>query len=100
MNIKAETMHMDFFGDKGGARLEPELELYSQEYNFMSDIKPILDNYSFNFDNSFQAEIDHFVDCVTTNAECICPASDGVTVMKIIDAIYQSAKTGELVRLS
>lgn len=99
MNIKVETLYMDFFGDIGGARLEPKLEMYSEEYNYLVDIQPVLDNHTFDFEKSFQAEIDHFIDCVVGNAECICPAEDGVTVMKIIDAIYESSRTGDLVKL-
>ena len=42
----------------------------------------------------FVQEIDHFVDCILNGTPCIAPAEDGVVVMKILDAIYESAKTG------
>jgi len=49
--------------------------------------------------NMFQAEMDHFIDCVANGTKCIAPAEDGVTIMKILDAIYESAKTGHEVIL-
>ena len=45
----------------------------------------------------FQAEIDHFVDCCLNGTECISPAEDGVVIMKILNALYESAKTGKSV---
>ena len=42
----------------------------------------------------FTAQLQHFVDCCLGNCECISPAEDGVVLMKILDAIYESAKTG------
>lgn len=42
----------------------------------------------------FQREIDHFVDCCTNKAECICTPEQAVEVMRIISAIYESAETG------
>ena len=42
----------------------------------------------------FHNEINHFVDCVNTGAPCRNPAEDGVALMKILDGIYESARTG------
>ena len=46
------------------------------------------------FDGLFENEIDHYVDCVMNGTECKSPAEDGVTLMEILDAIYESARTG------
>lgn len=99
MNIKEDTMYMDLFGDKGGAMLEPDFEIYSEKNDYLVNIKPVMDSYSFDVEKSFGAEIDHFIDCIVNGTSCICPAEDGVTVMKVLDAIYESAKTGEAVKL-
>ena len=42
----------------------------------------------------FQNEINHFVDCILNGTPCISPAEDGVELMRILDAIYESAETG------
>ena len=41
----------------------------------------------------------HFVDCILANKPHIATGEEGVTVMKILDAIYQSAKTGKPIKL-
>ena len=46
------------------------------------------------FDGLFEAEINHYVDCLVNGTECKSPSEDGITLMKILDAIYQSAETG------
>jgi predicted dehydrogenase len=47
----------------------------------------------------FEKEICHFVQCVATGCECRNPADDGVVVMRILDAIYESGRTGHEVVL-
>ena len=46
------------------------------------------------FEGLFENEVNHFVDCVMNGGECRNPAEDGVTLMKILDGIYESARTG------
>jgi predicted dehydrogenase len=99
MHIKSDTTYMDIFGSMGGAKLEPQLEIYSEKNDYMIDIQPVLSSNSFGFDKAFSAEIDHFVDCIVNDTPCICPAEDGLTIMKVLDAIYESAKTGKLITL-
>ncbi|NJD04863.1 MAG: Gfo/Idh/MocA family oxidoreductase [Ruminiclostridium sp.] len=100
MHIKADSFYMDVFGDKGGAKLEPELEVYCEKDNYMVDVKPVLSNCSFDAREAFSAEINHFVDCILNNTPCICPAEDGVTIMQILDAVYESAEKGEMVKIN
>lgn len=100
MNIKSDTLYLELFGDKGGARLEPELEIFGEKNDYLIDFKPILDSATFDFDRTFAAEINHFVDCILYGTPCLCPSEDGVTIMKILDAVYESSKTGDIVKLS
>ena len=60
----------------------------------MNDDKPVIRN-----GDSFLNEFNHFVDCVRGTAETISPASDGVTIQKILCGIYESAKAGKVVDL-
>ena len=43
-------------------------------------------------DEMFTREMSHFRDCVVNGIACRCPSSDGLGLMKIIDAIYLSAE--------
>lgn len=99
MNIKEDTVYTEIFGNKGGAKLEPEFELYSEKYDYLVDIRPVLDKCPSDIERAFHAEIGHFTDCILNGTTCICPAEDGTTIMKIVDAIYESAMTGHAVNL-
>ena len=52
------------------------------------------------FELCFRAEIAGFVDAAMGNAPCRATAEDGVWLMKILDAIYASAKTGKSVDIT
>lgn len=99
LNIKSDIIYMDLFGDMGGVKIEPILEIYSECNGYLTDTRPVLDSYTFDMKKAFSGEIDHFVDCIINGSPCISPAEDGTKIMKILDAIYKSSRTGELVRL-
>ena len=52
-----------------------------------------------NFDGLFEGEINYFVNAVLQNQDISSIAEDGVTIMKILDAIYLSASIGKSVEL-
>jgi len=43
--------------------------------------------------------VEHFIDCVQGGKQPMCTAEQGWTVMRILDAIYESARTGQEVLL-
>ena len=51
------------------------------------------------FNGLFDNEIAHFIDCIQNGGACRAPAKDGVTIMRILDAVYESARTGHEVIL-
>lgn len=98
LNIKNDEGKIQFFGTKAGAMLNPELELYSTENGYMTDVSLCAET-SLSFDNLFETEINHYVECITDGIKCKSPAEDGVTLMRILDAIYRSAETGHEVMI-
>lgn len=100
LNLKEGITTLQIFGDKGGATVEPNLEIYKDINNYMTNITPII-TYDYDiFAEMFKNEINHFYDCCKGIAkECKAPAEDGVILMKILDAIYESAKTGHEVKI-
>jgi len=48
--------------------------------------------------NTYVEEIKHFVKCIQEGTEPIPKGEEGVIDMQIIDAIYESARTGKEVR--
>ncbi len=95
MNIKEEVLSLELFGTKAGAILEPKLELYSEQEGYLVDITPNYSKDEAPFRNNFKNEVKHFVDCIANGTECLNPAEDGVEIMRILEAIYESAKTGK-----
>ena len=98
LNIKHDEGNIELFGTKAGAKLSPNVEIFTELNNRMVNItfdQPT----ALNFDGLFQKEIDNYVDAILGRAECLAPAADGVEMMKILDAVYESAKTGHEVIL-
>lgn len=93
LNVEKDTGSIELFGTKSGAKLDPQLSLYSELSNYLVDIHPALDT-ALNFDGLFENETAHFIDCIANRVPVISPAEDGVEIMRIIDGIYESARTG------
>lgn len=99
-HLKEPKFWLDVFGSKAGAQTEPELELFSEKFDYLTDIKPVYEeDPSKGFSPIFEAEVRHFVDCVANGTACINPAEDGVVLMQILDAAYESARTGKEVAI-
>jgi len=98
LNLKEDKGDIELFGTKAGARLNPEVEFYSIENGYMANTQ-LAANTALSFDGLFENEIKHFVDCVKNNTKCLSPAEDGIEIMKILDGIYESARTGHEVIL-
>lgn len=86
------------FGTKGGMDLSNGVKIYGEYNDFLADIDIKTDYYKDHGD-LFDQEMAHFVDCIVNGTECRAKAEDGITVMKILDAIYKSAETGHEVIL-
>lgn len=99
LQAKEDELFVKLFGDKGGAEIEPELALVTEKNHTILNITPQVDNLSFDFEGAFANEINHFVDCCIEGKETIAPVADGVQVMKMLNAVYESAKTGKEVYL-
>lgn len=98
LNIKSDEGKIELFGTKAGAKMDPELEIYTELNGYMSNVQ-LKTPTALSFDGLFANEINHFVDCVMNGTECKSPAEDGIILMQILDAIYESARTGHEVIL-
>lgn len=84
---------IELFGTKAGAKLDPDVHIYTELNNHLVDVS-FEESTKLSFDGLFEQEISHFIDCVKNKTNCIAPAQDGVVLMKILDAVYESARTG------
>ena len=98
LNLGSDETNIELFGTKGGVKLDPEVKLYTQMNDYLADVSLSADT-AFDFGGAFQNEIDAFVGAALNGTGVLASAEDGVVLMKILDAVYQSAETGEEVRI-
>jgi len=70
-----------------------EAELYTERggYQFDEKLHPM--------GSQVQSAIHHFVDCIVNDRPHIATGEEGLIVMELLDAIYESAEKGEPVRI-
>ena len=94
--------YYDLFGTDGGITIQTmekdAVTLHSKQGKRL--INSVIDESSYRkYKPLFEAEIDHFVECIEENKPCISSGDDGLDIMKIIDAIYKSIETGTEIKL-
>lgn len=94
LHIKKNVGEIQLFGSKGGVSLDPEFNLYTEVNNYLADVTLNMPT-ALSFDGLFQNEINYFVESLLTDRDLSSIAEDGCTLMKILDAIYESAATGK-----
>jgi predicted dehydrogenase len=91
LHAKKDEIQVKLYGTKGGAELEPELAIISEENDTILNIHPQIDHLTFDFTNAFQNQIDAFVSSCLTGIHPASPVEDGVEMMKILAGIYEAA---------
>ena len=97
LNTPEPYCRIELYGTKAGCITDP-LRVLVDEFGHLTDLK-FTDMPKNTFEGMFDKEMHHFVECVRTGCECRNPAEDGVVVMRILDAIYESGRTGHEVVL-
>lgn len=98
LHAKEDQFSVQLYGEKGGVELEPSLEIVTEKHHTILNATPQIDNPSFDFVQAFQNEIDHFVASAKGGKQTISPVEDGVEIMKILAAIYESSEKGMEIR--
>jgi predicted dehydrogenase len=91
--IERDVFYSQLMGTKGGATLEP-LRIFTDRHDAPVDLAPRAPTIS-----GHLAEVQHFVDCILKRKTPIAPIEQGVDIMRILDGIYRSAQTGEMVKV-
>ncbi len=99
LHASADRLELSIYGEKGGADLEPDLRIVTERLDTVLNISPQVDHTTFDFDEGFQSEIDHFVALCLGEADDIAPVEHGVEMMRILAAIYESAAQGREIAL-
>ena len=98
LNLKDNVGKIELFGTKSALQLDDHVELYGVVDDYYMNMTPqgLAKNERVQM---FQGEIEHFADCCLNGTPCLAPAEDGVVLMKILDAIYESARTHRSVEI-
>ncbi|WP_114853903.1 Gfo/Idh/MocA family protein [Brachybacterium sp. YJGR34] len=99
LHATKDSIDVSVYGEKGGAELEPALHIATEMHDSVVNIEPQIGSRTFEFGVGFGLEIQNFVDAGLGRAESIAPAWHGVEIVRILEAIYESAATGQEVAL-
>jgi predicted dehydrogenase len=90
--------YLNLFGTHGAALLNP-FRIHKELGGNLLNVTPALDSPRNIYKQSYEAEIDHFLRCITQGEAPMASADEGLALMTVIDAIYQSAESRREVRL-
>jgi predicted dehydrogenase len=94
-NIEKSYTEQKLLGTLGGASKSP-LKIYTEKHGALIDITPTgLPEVQAHY-----KEIEHFVACVRGETACMVVPEQVLDVQAILDAIYESSRTGHEVRLN
>ncbi len=85
-------------GTKGAFELEPAQGYSSLHMRVLRGGN--IEHRDFPVRDHFALEMDHFSDCVMNNTEPLTPGEEGLKDLRIMTAIYESARTGKPVKLA
>jgi len=89
-----DVVYMQVYGSKGAGVLTP-LQVHKSIQGVLVNVTPALGKQKNYYKESYQAEIDHFIQCVRKQKTPAASGKDALNVMKIMDAMYESASTGK-----
>jgi predicted dehydrogenase len=94
-----DFFYTNLFGTKGGALLNP-LRVHKELHGNLVNVTPSKEESSINlYKKSYENELRHFVNCLRNGSELSSSGEENLERMRIVDAVYESAKTGREVRL-
>lgn len=87
---------IEIYGTKGGAKIQfpNDVTFFMEQNGYLVDIVPEKITTIAGGSDQFVLEMKHFVDCCLKCADCVPSAEAGLSVAKIVDAIYKSSETG------
>ena len=91
LNLEEDESYVQLFGTKSGVRMDDKVRLFSELNGYMTNVD-LYGKTGLDVGDAFREEINNFVDAITGKAACVCPAEDGVELMRILTGIYRSAE--------
>ena len=95
-NVPKEEMGCTIVGQKMGLQLFP-LTLHTKQFNRVTDIVPEFPENS--WIQNLYGELNHFLECVREGKEPLCSRHQALTVARVLDGLYESARRNSEVTL-
>ena len=98
-NIEKETRFFELRGTQAGASWSDRAErlsIFTEEYGKTADFMPNIDNKAYSIHG---ANLEHFVSVLLDGAAPMFVPEQGLNMIKILEAIYESARSGREVVL-
>lgn len=86
-------------GDEGWLALDPATSYEGQRMTVRRDGPPEPRVLPVPAKNQFVAQLDHLAECAVSGREPIVPGEEGLRDLRLIEAIYRSAREGRAIRL-
>lgn len=97
-NIEYDLINTNFFGTTGSAILNP-LRIYKNLHGQVVNVTPAGKTNTKNlFKDSYSYELGHFIEVILTDKESYSKPEDAVKRLQIIEAIYESGRTGKEIK--
>lgn len=95
---KRDVVYVQIYGSKGAAMLNP-LKIQKSVHGVLVNVTPEIDSRN-HYQYGYQAEIDHFVECVGQKRKPRTSAAEAIGVLRVLDAMYASAESGREVEIA
>jgi len=99
MHLEKDMNYTHVFGKQGGAFMNP-LRLFKEMHGNLVNVTPVYTESNVDvFKSSFELEIRNFIEVIKGKTTPVTTARDGQYLMRIMDAIYESGRTGKQINL-
>ena len=88
-----DQSYLELYGSRGGATLHP-LRIHKAMHGHLVNVTPTLDNQRNYYKESYEAEINHFVECILQKKKPLATGEEALSVLRILDAMYESGAAG------
>ena len=97
---RTEALRLE--GDRSWAELSPAFAYNGLRLRTSTteDGRDVVSEPSIEAKNQFAAEMDHMAMCVRKNVQPHTPGEEGLQDQRVVEAIYESARTGKAVKLA
>jgi predicted dehydrogenase len=91
LNLEKDKGTIELFGTKAGAKLDPELSIYTDINGYLANVE-LTAPTALSFEGLFENEINHFVDCVLNGKTPLTNGRETLRGLQVIWKLYDAEK--------